>query len=129
MRKIIGIGILVLLLLSVGGYFYVYKEHRDISTEAESYSMDVKILFLDYQNNEVEADKKYLNKTIVVSGEVSMLNFETQSVVLNNKLFAVFSEKIRSDIKIKSNIKLKGRLIGYDSLLEEIKMDQCIILN
>ncbi len=129
MRKIIGIGILVLLLLSVGGYFYVYKEHRDISTEAESYSMDVKMLFLDYQNNEVEADKKYLNKTIVVSGEVSMLNFETQSVVLNNKLFAVFSEKIRSDIKIKSNIKLKGRLIGYDSLLEEIKMDQCIILN
>jgi hypothetical protein len=27
-----------------------------------------------------------------------------------------------------SLIKIKGRFIGYDDLLEEIKIDQCIIL-
>lgn len=129
MKKKIGIGILVLLLLLLGSFFYVYKEHRDISTEKESYTVDVATLFSSYQNNEIEADQKYLNKTIVVSGEVSKLIIETQSVVLNEKLFAVFSDKIGVDIKIKSKIRLKGRLIGFDSLLEEIKMDQCVILN
>lgn len=129
MRKKIGIGILVLMLLFVAVYFYVYKDHRDISTEEESYTMDVKTLFLAYQNNETEADVNYLNKTIVVNGEVSMVSVETQSIVLDEKLFAVFSDKIVSGIKIKSNLKVKGRLIGYDSLLEQIKMDQCVILN
>jgi hypothetical protein len=26
-----------------------------------------------------------------------------------------------------NNISLKGRIIGYDDLLEELKLDQCII--
>lgn len=129
MRKKIGIGILVMMLLFIAVYFYVYKDHRNISTEEESYTMDVKTLFSAYQNNETAADSKYLNKTIVVDGAVSMVSIETQSVVLDEKLFAVFSTKLVSGIRIKSNLKIKGRLIGYDSLLEQIKMDQCVILN
>ncbi|WP_026713071.1 OB-fold protein [Flavobacterium daejeonense] len=129
MKKKVSIGILILLLFLVAAYFYVYQGHRDIATEKESYAVDVKTLFGAYQNNETDADTKYLNKTIVVSGEVSLLNPETHSVVLNQKLFAVFTDTLPSEVTIKSNVKIKGRLIGYDSLLEQLKMDQCIILN
>lgn len=129
MKKKVSIGILILLLFLVAAYLYVYKGHRDIATEKESYAVDVKTLFGAYQNNETDADAKYLNKTIVVSGEVSLLNPETHSVVLNQKLFAVFTDTLPSEVTIKSNVKIKGRLIGYDSLLEQLKMDQCIILN
>jgi hypothetical protein len=129
MKKIKVIGILILLLFLVCGYLYVYKDHRNIATEKERFSMDVQTLFAVYQKNEIEADKKFLNETIVVNGIVSMLNKEDQVVVLNEKLVAVFSEKLANGIEIKSTVKIKGRLIGYDSLLEQLKMDQCVILN
>lgn len=129
MKKKAGIVILVFLLFLVAAYFYVYQGHRNIATEKESYAINVKTLFTAYQNNESEADVKYLNKIIVVSGEVSLVNIENQSVVLDENLFAVFTNKLPGDIKIKSNLKIKGRLLGYDSLLEQLKMDQCVILN
>ena len=129
MKKIKVIGILILLLFLVCGYLYVYKDHRNIATEKERFSMDVQTLIAVYQKNEIEADKKFLNETIVVNGIVSMLNKEDQVVVLNEKLVAVFSEKLANGIEIKSTVKIKGRLIGYDSLLEQLKMDQCVILN
>ena len=127
MKKIILLFLFLVVL--VGGYFYVYKEHRDIAKEEVSYDIAVPTLFSEYQSNESAADAKYLDKTIVVSGKVSSLNKETQSMVLDEKLFATFLDKIPSTIEPNSQIKVKGRLIGYDSLLEEIKMDQCIILN
>ena len=120
---------LLFLLLLVGVYFYVYKAHRDIAKEEVSYDIAVPALFSEYQSNESAANTKYLDKTIVVSGKASSLNGETKSIVLDEKLFATFLDKIPSTIKPNSQIKIKGRLIGYDSLLEEIKMDQCIILN
>lgn len=127
MRKVI---LIVLFLLAlIGGYFYIYKEHRNIAKEEVSYDIAVLALFLEYQSNESTANAKYLDKTIVVSGKVSSLNRETQSMVIDEKLFATFLNEIPSTIKPNSQIKIKGRLIGYDSLLEEIKMDQCIILN
>lgn len=127
MKKII-LAVLFLLVL-VGGYFYIYKAHRDIAKEEVSYDIAVPTLFSEYQSNESAANAKYLDKTIVVSGKVTSLNKETRSLVLDEKLFATFLDKIPSAIEPNSQIKVKGRLIGYDSLLEEIKMDQCIILN
>lgn len=127
MKKII-LMVLFLLLLA-GGYFYVYKEHRNIANEEVSFDIAVPALFLEYQSNESIANTKYLDKTIVVSGKVSSLNTENHSIVLDEKLFATFLDKIPSTIKSNFEIKIKGRLIGYDSLLEEIKMDQCVILN
>ena len=120
---------LLFLLRLVGVYFYVYKAHRDIAKEEVSYVIAVPSLFLEYQSNESAANTKYLDKTIVVSGKVSSLNMETRSIVLDEKLFATFLDKIPATIQPNSQLKIKGRLIGYDSLLEEIKMDQCIILN
>jgi hypothetical protein len=127
MKKII-LAVLFLLVL-IGGYFYVYQEHRDIAKEDVSYDVAVPTLFSEYQSNESAANTKYLDKTIVVSGKVTALNKETLSLVLDEKLFATFLGEIPSGIEPNSRIKVKGRLIGYDSLLEEIKMDQCIILN
>ena len=129
MKRKLAIGTLILMLLLVAGYRYVYQQHRDIATEKESFVVSVDSIFSEYQKNEAEADKKYLNKTIVVTGKASLVNLQTQSIVLDEKLFAVLSNKISNDIKLKSAVKVKGRLIGYDSLLEQIKMDQCVIQN
>lgn len=42
--------------------------------------------------------------------------------------FSVTSPKIFSELKANNPISVKGRCIGYDDLLEEIKLDQCSIV-
>lgn len=127
-NKII-ISFFVLFLVVIGIYLYVYKEHRNIASEKGSFTVTAKDIFSEFQTNESVANAKYLDKTIEVSGKISSIDFETQSMVINEKLFASFSDKIPKNIQPNSEIKIKGRFIGYDSLLEELKLDQCIIVN
>lgn len=128
-KKKIIISLFVLFLVLIGIYLYVYKEHRNIAAEKGSFAVTATDIFSEFQTNESVANAKYLDKTIEVSGKISSIDFETQSMVINEKLFASFSDEIPKNIQPDSEIKIKGRFIGYDSLLEELKLDQCIIVN
>ena len=121
------ISLVLLVLVPVGVYLYIYKSHRNIATEEGSFRVTADKIFSEFQTNETKANAKYLDKTIVLSGEVSSIDFETRSMVVSEKIFASFSSKIPKTIQPKTEIKIKGRFIGYDSLLEELKLDQCII--
>lgn len=127
-RNRIVIGLLVLVLIVVAGYFYIYKDHRNIAEETVSFNVNSELLFQEFMTNETAANSKYLDKTIVVSGKVSTINVEKSSIVLDEKVFAVFLESIPETVQPNSELTIKGRLIGYDSLLEEIRLDQCTIV-
>lgn len=122
--------VLLVLLIIAGfvGYNYLYKDHRDISTEEASFSIGVATLDKDFKENEASANAKYLDQTITVSGKISEIDLEANALVLDGTLFAGFSETIATDLKKDENVKIKGRFIGYDELLEEFKMDQCTII-
>ncbi|CAM4070682.1 MULTISPECIES: OB-fold putative lipoprotein [Flavobacterium] len=122
--------VLLVLLIIAGfvGYNYLYKDHRDISTEEASFSIGVATLDKDFKENEASANAKYLDQTITVSGKISEIDLEANALVVDGTLFAVFSEPIATDLKKDENVKIKGRFIGYDELLEEFKMDQCTIV-
>jgi len=126
-RNIVVIFLLVILVLVVG-YMYVYKGHRNIADEEVNYSISSDSIFTEFQENETAANVKFLDKTIVVSGNVSSIGAEGKSLVLDQKLFASFVEVLPSSLHINSKVTIKGRLIGYDSLLQEIKLDQCTIV-
>ena len=126
-RNIVVIFLLVILVLVVG-YMYVYKGHRNIADEEVNYSISSDSIFTEFQENETAANVKFLDKTIVVSGNVSSIGAEGKSLVLDRKLFASFVEVLPSSLHINSKVTIKGRLIGYDSLLQEIKLDQCTIV-
>lgn len=118
--------LIVLVILGFAGYAYLYQGHRDIASEKESYLVTVNTIFKEFQTNEVKANQKYLDETIEVYGKISSVDPETNSVIIDEKLFAVFKEKIKTDeLQLLSNVKVKGRFIGYDDLLGELKMDEC----
>ncbi len=118
--------LVAILLMGFIGYKYLYKEHRDIETENAKYALTAKQMHSEYNNDDVVAQKKYLNKTIEISGLVSEIN--ENEITIDERVFCQFSEKIsRKDIQLNSKITVKGRFIGYDDLLEQIKLDQCII--
>ena len=107
-------------------YNYIYQDHRDIKTEQASYSTTAKALQLAFVNTPATSQKKYLDQSIEISGKVSKIS--KNAITLNGSIFCVFLDKNNS-IKINQTLTVKGRFVGYDDLLEEIKLDQCSVTN
>jgi hypothetical protein len=121
------IAIILLIVTLVITYFYVHKEHRKIEEETAVFIITSEQIDRDFIQNSLNAEAKYLNQTIEISGLVSEVNHN--NITLDGQIFCQFNNNIENPPGINSEIKIKGRFIGYDDLLEEIKLDQCIITN
>ena len=122
MRK--WIVLLILIITGIIVYNYIYKEHRDIESERAQFVLTSTEMMNEFMVNPSASEKKYLNKTIEVSGMITELN--SNDLTLDSSIFCQFNSVVHIDSK--SSVKIKGRFIGYDDLLEEIKLDQCSIL-
>ena len=121
------IGLLAVLLLLIGSFFvykYLNQPHRDIATEKANFNITATNLIADFDKDSEAATQKYLNKTILVNGTVTAT--EENALTVEERVYAVFENKINNT---QTQISIKGRCIGYDELLEEIKLDQCTIQN
>ena len=116
---------LIIVFSIIIAYNYMYPDHRSISEETVSYTLDAESLFNEFTEDSQQAELKYLDQTIIVSGVATSIN--SKSVTISNKIYGQF-ETLNSDLKVNDSIAVKGRCIGYDDLLEEIKLDQCSII-
>ncbi len=118
--------ILVLIVMIIIAYNYIYKEHRNIEKENAEFVLTSNNISSEFSQNSIEAEKKYLNKTIEIKGLISEVN--TKDITIDNSVFCQFNDSLKSTIKIKDDITIKGRCIGYDDLLELVKIDQSTII-
>ncbi len=114
MKKKISIGLAVVIVLIFGAYKYIYQDHRDISSEEANYKVSVAGLFDELQVNDSLTLKKYRDKTIELSGKITTIDKSTNSIVVDEKMNAIFTDSISKNIKINQSIKIKGRFIDYD---------------
>jgi len=122
------IAIVLIVVLSIFGYNYLYQDHREISNEKADFSVSSTVLQNDFLNNIKTAEAKYLNKVIVVTGEVSEIN--PTDITLNTSIFCgLLPNTSLEKINLNNSITIKGRCIGFDDLLEQVKLDQCTITN
>lgn len=124
MKKII----LFLLIIIVGlfiAYKYLYHEHRNIANEEAAFTISVNDLLKDFVADESKANAKYLDKSITIKGKITNVDSSNKTIVLNEKVFIILDAF--KDVKLTEEVSVQGRLIGYDSLLEEIKLDQAQI--
>ena len=124
MKKII-IAIILLAIVGFIAYNYIYQDHRDIQEEMavdNISSADIHQNFLEDLSN---SESKYLDQTIEIKGVVTEIN--DNDLTLDDKIFCIF-DKIEST-KLGDNITIKGRCIGFDDLLELVKLDQCKVLD
>jgi len=121
---------LLILIVAGGiiGYNYIYQDHRDIKKEKAAFTVKATELTAAFQNDETAATEKYLNQTIEVQGRLT--GIDGSSLVLENVVFFALSENEEApdQTKLNTNVTLKGRCIGYDSLLEEVKLDQASLI-
>lgn len=128
MKKKILITILLFIIIGISVYFYAYQDHRDINTETADYIVTVSGLEKDFASNDSLAYIKYQDKTIELTAQVSSIDTSNKSIVLGEKIFATFKDSLPKDIVAGKTLKIKGRFLGYDELLQEFKIDQSSIV-
>lgn len=108
-----------------GGYTYLMKGGaRDIGSEPAAYTITATVLTADFKRDIANSNKLYLNQTIALTGTVSAC--EGQTITLNEHV--ICSLQHTSSLKVGQEVKVKGRLIGFDDLMEEIRLDQCSLI-
>lgn len=117
--------ILILIIAFFSVRFYIYNAgKRDIQSEETAFTLKAKDITQQFVTNTDVSNKKYLEKPIAVSGVVtSVTNTE---IIIDN---TVNCNLLKADASIKNGetVTLKGRVIGFDDLLGEVKLDQCTI--
>ena len=109
--------------------YYTYnKPHRDFNKSPIQFKIESKKLISVYQNNSKEANSKYLDKIILITGVIT--DFEKDIIILDNGIVCTLdsSQKIDDQIYTGSEIAIKGRCIGYDDLFEEVRVDHSFII-
>lgn len=123
-KILIGV-IVVVVAIGYFGYNYIMTAGaRDIQTEKSEYTKTATDIFTEFSNNSEIATKKYLNKTVQVSGKVTTIGEDL--ITLDEKVSCQL--QVSKSVAVGSQIIIKGRVTGYDDLLEELKLDLCLIV-
>ncbi len=125
MKKII-IGALLLIILGASGYYYLthFYGKKNYQTENPDFVLTDNSLKKDFVSNETSATAKYTNKVVLVSGIVTQIS---EANVTLDGVNCTMSAK-NATLKVGDKVKIQGRLVGYDSLIEETQMDQCSVI-
>lgn len=103
-------------------YKFAYKPHKNIEELTVNYKGSSKIFY----SKMIKNPTIWLNKIVELSGKITAL--DTLGLVLNENIFCQFKKSIHT-LEINQNVTIKGQIIGYDDLLDELKINQCIIKN
>jgi hypothetical protein len=123
-RKSIAIVILVIGLIGASSYYYVmHGGERNLSTEDTAYTVSSKSIVNEFATNVENSNKKYLEKAIAIKGIVTKIT--GKEIIIDNTIVCILKE-LDATIEKGKTITLKGRVVGYDDLMGEIKLDQCL---
>ena len=116
---------LLLIILSIATYNYMYKEHRNIATENVSFNVSASQLNSDLSSPDTALE--YIDKVVQIQGIVTAV--EQNDVVIDDKVQVSFIENVSNRLSIEKQITIKGRCVGYDDLLELVKIDQATLIH
>ena len=105
-------------------YYLFNKPHRDVTQEDHRHEILATTLIADYHKSMDEANTKYLDHVILVGGEVTAI--DSVSITLAPGVFCHMHEDESTEgVSLGDFVDLKGRVVGYDDLFDEIRMDFC----
>ncbi len=123
--KIVLASILVLgLVLFVTYKIILTSGARDLETEKTEFTVSTKEIINEFATD-TSATTKYLNKAIEIKGVVTQV--EEKQIILDGVVICAMKDVISPENKDKV-ITVKGRFLGYDDLMGELKLDECSII-
>lgn len=121
--RIIVFSIVAIGITGFTGYNYVmYGGARNLSTEDTAYTVSSKSISNEFASNIEMSNKKYLEKAIAIKGTITKIT--GTEVIIDNSIICNLKD-FDSSIMKNQVVTLKGRVVGYDDLMGELKLDQC----
>lgn len=121
--------ILIVVIISLVGFFsYNYVMHggaRNLATEKTNFTVTSASITSEFVTNIDVANKKYLENAVAIKGKITASN--GKEVILDGIVICSFKDQDLS-IKKGQTVTVKGRIVGYDDLMGELKLDQCFII-
>ncbi|WP_299678763.1 hypothetical protein [uncultured Tenacibaculum sp.] len=109
-------------IVGFGTYSYVFQKPQEVSEIKPSFEGSSKEFITQNGTNISE----WNSKIIQITGTISTINDE--GVVIDENVFCQFSENQNlNTLKENQTITIKGMVIGYDDLLNELKLNQCTL--
>lgn len=110
-------------LAAFGTFYYLMNGGaRNLSNEDAAYTVSSTAIIEEFSSNSEKANQKYLEKAIVIKGTVTKIT--GKEIIIGNTIICNLKE-LDPSIQKDQTITLKGRVVGYDDLMQEIKLDQC----
>lgn len=113
--------VLVISIILLFPFYKLFKEPEGIETKKIYSTYSAKNLLLKVEKN----DTFWNAKIVEINGTITAIG--KKGITLDGKIYCQFKEGLNTkNLQPNTTITLKGRIIGYDDLLEELKLDQCI---
>lgn len=110
------------LVAAYGGYNYMMQPPKTVEERNVDYTGNAK----EFIEKVKKEPLKWADKVVVLEGIVT--SKDGLGINLDSKIYCQFKEATDiSPLKRNQKIKIKGRFIGYDDLMDELKLEQCII--
>lgn len=123
-KKILLVAILAIGLIGASSYYYVmHGGERNLSSEETAFTVSSKSITTEFASNTEMSNKKYLEKAVAIKGIVTKIT--GKEVIIDNTIVCNLKE-LDPSIQKDQAITLKGRVVGYDDLMGELKLDQCL---
>lgn len=119
--KIFLLFIVLAIIGAYAAYKYAYKPHKTIESQKATFvgSSD------DFLIKVKENPDSWQNTIVEITGKIT--NSDENGVTLSHQIYCQFKDN-QNTKTLQETITIKGQVIGYDDLLEELKLNQCIII-
>lgn len=108
------------------GYNYIiYGGERDLATETVDFAISSQDISAEFSTNIDASNKKYLEKAVEITGTITSIN--RTEVILNNNIICNLKQS-ETLYEIGKMVVVKGRIVGFDDLLGDLKLDHCYII-
>ena len=116
--------LVILAITSIGFTFYQYSFKPPVKISEKK--IDFVGSSTELLNKIQKEGNQWQDKVVIISGKITKL--DSQGIMISPNIYCQFLDSIFSKkIQLNDTISVKGRVIGYDDLFEELKLDQCLI--
>ena len=121
-NKLLLIAGITSIILGYLGFLYIMRPPKAIENRIVDYTGTSS----DLLNKVKKTPLEWQNKIVIISGVIDYP--DSLGVMFSSGVYCQLKENYNHQfIDIEKPIKLKGRVIGYDDLMNELKLDQCTI--
>ncbi len=125
--RITALTIAIIAITGFTSYNYVmYGGARDLTSEQTDFTVSSKSILNEFTTNIDVANKKYLEKAVAINGVITSIN--KNEIIINTSIICSVNNN-ETSFKEGQNVTIKGRVVGFDDLMGDLKLDQSFIVN